>query len=535
MMSDAQRDAPPPARPLPGPQDAVHGGVTAVAIARPVVRHVPIGYPKGLLMKLETPSRFLRALVIVFGVAPGVLATAQDVTLPVGAAPAAVPAPLAGSEPVPMAVATPVVQPVPVEELTQMDDSAFLTEWQKRCFAYFWEQADPATGLVADRAPADGSRRYDRATHDPDAPDAPVASIAAVGFGLTAICIADERGWIDGDAAYERVATTLRFLLNEAEHVEGFFYHFMEMHDGRRAWASELSSIDTALLMAGVLTARQYYPDTEVASLAIQLYDRVNWPWMMNDGLTLSMGWSPEDGFIEYRWDHFSEHLVMQVLGLGSTTHPLPPAAWHNWQRGPIFEYEGGRFMSYPPLFVHQFSHAWVDFRDKRDDYADYWANSVFATKAHRAMFTRLAERFPLYGETLWGVTSSDSAMGYTAWGGPSPSPHIDGTVVPCAAAGSIPFAPGRVHLRRPPHVRHLRRPGVAALRPRRRLQPPHRLVRQRRHRHRRGHHASHDREPPQRVRLGLFHAEPRGQGRDAARRLPRAARRPRPDHGPVL
>ena len=393
-------------------------------------------------MKLQTPSRFLRAFPIMLGVGFAGHAAAQDVVLPDGAAPAEVRATPAPSEPVATPTATPVVQPVPMEELTQMDDPAFLTEWQKRCFAYFWEQADPTTGLVADRAPADGSRRYDRATHDPDAPDAPVASIAAVGFGLTAICIADERDWIDGDAAYERVATTLRFLLNEAEHVEGFYYHFMEMHDGQRAWASELSSIDTALLMAGVLTARQYYPDTEVASLATQLYDRVNWPWMMNDGLTLSMGWSPEDGFIEYRWDHFSEHLVMQVLGLGSTTHPLPPAAWHNWQRGPIFEYEGGRFMSYPPLFVHQFSHAWVDFRDKRDDYADYWANSVFATKAHRAMFTRLADRFPLYGETLWGVTSSDSAMGYTAWGGPSPSPHIDGTVVPCAAAGSIPFAP---------------------------------------------------------------------------------------------
>ncbi|MEM9883977.1 MAG: glucoamylase family protein, partial [Planctomycetota bacterium] len=205
------------------------------------------------------------------------------------------------------------------------------------------------------------------------------------------------------------------------------------------------SSVDTALLLAGVLTVRQYYADhPTIPEMATAIYDRVNWPWMMGDGRTLSMGWTPEEGFITWRWDHFSEHLVLQMLGLGSNTHPLPAHTWHAWKRGPVHTNPntGERFMSYPPLFVHQFSHAWVDFRGKRDDYADYWTNSVFATRAHRDMFRQLTDRFPHYGEMLWGVTSSDSANGYTAWGGPDPSPHLDGTVVPCAAAGSIPFKP---------------------------------------------------------------------------------------------
>lgn len=330
---------------------------------------------------------------------------------------------------------SPTMADAPAPWAVSPEDRQFLDEWQQRCFRFFWEQADPTTGLVADRAPADGSQRVWQQ-------DEAIGSIASVGFGLTGICIADERGWIEKDAAQQRVALTLRTLLERVEHHEGFFYHFVNMKTGERAWNSELSSIDTALLLAGVLTARQYYAGTEVEELATKLYDRVNWPWMMGDGRTLSMGWSPESGFISFRWDHFSEHLVLQMLGLGSNTHPLPRETWDAWTRGPVHEFQGNRFMSYPPLFVHQFSHAWINFKDKRDKYADYWTNSVFATQAHRAMFSGLTEQFPKYGEMLWGLTSSDSATGYTAWGGPDPSPHIDGTIVPCAAAGSIPFAP---------------------------------------------------------------------------------------------
>ncbi len=310
-----------------------------------------------------------------------------------------------------------------------MTNDEFLEEWQRRCFAYFWEQADPETGLIADRAPADGSRR------------SKVASIAAVGFGLTSICIADERSWISPEDAYQRVLTTLRFL-EQMPTVHGYYYHFVDSHTGQRVWQSEVSSIDTALLIAGVLTAGQYYADTEVADLARRIYERVEWPWMLDGGKTLSMGWRPESGFIASRWEHYSEHIILQILGLGSPTHPLPAETWHHWKRVPVVEYEGMTFLSYPPLFIHQFTHAWIDFRGVRDDYADYWLNSVLATRAQRIMAIRLQDQFPLYGENLWGITSSDSEIGYTDWVGPDPTAKFNGTVVPCAAAGSIPFLP---------------------------------------------------------------------------------------------
>ena len=315
---------------------------------------------------------------------------------------------------------------------TKMTDEQFLDEWQKRCFQFFWEQADPQTGLIADRAPADGSRK------------SKVASIAAVGFGLTSIPIAEQRGWITHEEAYGRVLNTLRFLYYDMPTHEGFYYHFVDIHTGERVWQSELSSVDTALLLGGVLTAGQFYAGTEAEELATKIYHRVNWPWMMNGGRTVSMGWKPETGFINAYWEHYSEHLILQLLGLGSPTHPLPPDSWHAWRRSPLVHYDGMSFLSHPPLFVHQFSHAWVDFRGLRDDYADYWFNSVLATKAQRRMAINMKDRFPHYGENVWGLTSSDSEYGYTDWvgtGGGSVE-HINGTVVPCAAAGSIPFLP---------------------------------------------------------------------------------------------
>ena len=315
-------------------------------------------------------------------------------------------------------------------EVQALTNEQFLDEWAKRSFLFLWEQADPATGLVADRAPADGSRQTD------------VASIASVGFALSGIVVADDRGWITSDDAYERVLTTLRFLHDDMPHVRGFYYHFVDIHTGERVWECELSSVDTALLMAGVLTAGEYYAGTEAADLAERLYERIDWPWMLNGGRTLSLGWKPESGFIPYYWENYSEHLILQLLGLGSPTHPLPPETWHAWRRSPLVQYDGMSFLSHPPLFVHQFSHAWVDFRGLRDDYADYWYNSVLATRAQRRMAISMRDKFPHYGENLWGITSSDSEYGYTAWGGPEPSEHVNGTVVPCAAAGSIPFLP---------------------------------------------------------------------------------------------
>jgi hypothetical protein len=323
-------------------------------------------------------------------------------------------------------------------------DARLLDDLQRRAFLYFWEQADPRTGLVADRAGADGGPSSNaRSRH--------VASIAATGFGLSGICVAERRGWVTRDEAYARVLATVRCLAETMPHQRGFFYHFVDMRTGQRVWDCELSSIDTALLMAGVLTARGHYPGTEVERLATLVYERVDWPWMLAGGKTLSMGWKPEGGpggtFLESRWEHFSEHPILYLLGLGSPTHPLPPECWRAWRRGPEVTYAGRTFLQHPPLFVHQFPHAWLDFRGRRDfDGRDFWKNSVDATLAHRQFCIDLGARgdrkFAKYNERLWGITSSDSAKGYVGWGGPPATPDLDGTVVPCAAAGSLPFAP---------------------------------------------------------------------------------------------
>ncbi len=323
--------------------------------------------------------------------------------------------------------------PDPVEDMPQTKNEAsdaFLNELQRRCFLFFLEQAEPTTGLVADRAPADGSEKFKE------------ASIASTGYGLAALCIADERGWIEHDQAYQRVLTTLRFIWEEMPHEHGFYYHFVNNKTGERVWNCELSSVDTGLLLAGVLTARQYYKGTEVEELATKIYERVDWPWMRGKGQTLSMGWNPENGFLNATWDGYSEHTMIYLMGVGSSTHPLPPEAWKVWKREPVITYDGLTFMACPPLFTHQFSHAFVDYRNKRDDVANYFRNSVLATRAHRQMCIKLAKRFPHFSEDLWGITASDYAGGYTAWGGPPATGNIDGTVVPCAAAGSIPFLP---------------------------------------------------------------------------------------------
>jgi len=317
-----------------------------------------------------------------------------------------------------------------VEPAEVQGDEAFLDELQRRCFLFLYEQADPNTGLVADRAPADGSEKFD------------VASIASTGYALAALCVADERGWISHEQAYERTLTTLRFLWEDMPHERGFYYHFVDMKTGARVWNCELSSIDTGLLLAGVLTARQYYKGTEVEELATKIYERVDWPWMRGPGKTLTMGWTPENGFLNATWDGYSEHTIIYLMGLGSGKHALPVEAWKIWKREPVLTYDGMTFLACPPLFTHQFSHAFVDYRGLRDDFANYYRNSVLATKAHRAMCIKLGKRFPHYSEDLWGITASDYAGGYTAWGGPPATGNIDGTVVPCAAAGSIPFMP---------------------------------------------------------------------------------------------
>jgi hypothetical protein len=308
-------------------------------------------------------------------------------------------------------------------------DDQLLEDLQRAAFNFFWSEAGVATGQVKDRA-------LNTSAND----DRRVASIAATGFGLTALCIADSRGYAKSAAILDRVRLTLRFMKNKLPHEHGFFYHFIDKETGERAWNCELSSIDTSLLLCGVLTARQHFHDAEVQDLATAIYERVDWPWMLNGGQTFSMGWVPEHGFLEPRWSHYCELMMIYLLAIGSPTHAVPADTWKAWSR-PTVKFDGLEYISgNDPLFTHQFSQAWFDFRQKRDAFADYFANSVTATEAHKRFCLSLREKFPDYSDHLWGISASDSVTGYQAWGGPPRIGRLDGSVVPCATAGSLPF-----------------------------------------------------------------------------------------------
>jgi len=318
-------------------------------------------------------------------------------------------------------------------------DSAFLEDFSRRSLRFFIEHADPQTGLIRDRARTNGELS---SGHSAD-----VASIAGTGFGLTAFCIAAERQWMERRDAERRVVTALRFL-RSAANVHGWYYHFLGIRDGIRRYNCEVSSVDTAFLLAGILTARQYFSsNTELVRIATELYDRVDFGWML-DGhpYLLSHGWYPERGFSRFRWNKYSEQMVLYLLAIASRTFAIPIQSWHAWSR-PGFRYGRHRyFSSVSPLFVHQFSHAWVDFRSRRElrpPHIDWFQNSVVATRAHRDFCIALAKVFPKsYGPNLWGISASDSAKGYRAWGGPPADASIDGTLVPNAPAGSLMFAP---------------------------------------------------------------------------------------------
>lgn len=325
-----------------------------------------------------------------------------------------------------------------------LEDHAFLEELSRASFQYFVEQSHPVTGLVRDRARADGT------------PTPGMASIAASGFAFTAWTIATDRGWVLRSEAVARVRQMLRFLVEEAPRAHGFFYHFMDMETGERAWECELSSIDTALCLAGAIVAREYFNDPEINALVDELYGDANWQWFLNGGLTVALGWKPETGFSRYRWNQYSEHMLISLLGLGAPRYPLPDGHWSAWLREPVGTYAGYSYLQSPPLFTHQFTHAYADFRGRRDAYADYYHNSVLATLAQQRMCIDLRDEFPAWSERLWGVTASDYPGGYVAWGGPPRTfqeSALDGTVVPCAAAGSLPFAPEETLLT----LRHMR------------------------------------------------------------------------------
>jgi hypothetical protein len=327
----------------------------------------------------------------------------------------------------------------------------------RRSFRYFWDQTDPRTGLALDRALIDGEEQ------EKQGPER-VASVAATGFGLTAYCIAADHRWISHETARQRVLSALRFLADEAPNEHGWFYHYMDSATGKRVWQSEISSIDTALLLAGVLTSRQYFHDDfEINKLATLIYERVDFPWMMDGSLLyFSHGWTPERGFIRYRWDTYSELLILYTLGIGSPTHPISPDTWDMWKL-PMVGVGDHMYVGGGPLFIHQFSQAWLDLRDRfpaapqpaesivlpsgfssPSSYrVNYFANSIAATRAQQELFSKdLSRQFPGYTSKVWGVTASDSAKGYTDWGTSPTDPRIDGTVVPSAAAGSLMFTP---------------------------------------------------------------------------------------------
>ncbi len=317
------------------------------------------------------------------------------------------------------------------------EEDQFLEDVSHRSFLFFWEQADPGTGLVRDRALADS-----------DQPDPrPIASSAATGFGLTGLCIASERGWISRAQARERTLATLRFYAEASVHEHGWFYHFVDCVTGTRSRKSEVSPIDTSLLLAGVVSAQEYFhEDEEIVRLAQSIWDRIDYQWMLNgDPALLCMCWMPEYGCSKDHWDHHCELGIMYLLGIASATSPLPLESWYAWSR-PAVTYAGRTYISgAPPLFVHQYTQAWIDFRkhhEKRPPNTNWCDNSVEATLAHRQFCIDLNGQFPGYSEGVWGITASDSAKGYKAWGGPPATRTIDGTVVPCAAGGSLMLAP---------------------------------------------------------------------------------------------
>jgi hypothetical protein len=326
---------------------------------------------------------------------------------------------------------------------------------QRESFDYFVHNVNPLNGLIADKT-------------QPGSP----ASIAAVGLALSSYPVGVERGFVGRAVAVQRTLATLRFFHDSVQGVgadatgyQGFYYHFLDMVSGKRVWNSELSTIDSALLLAGMLTAAAYYSDDaaderEIRELADALYRRADWNWARNGGATVTHGWRPGNGFLRYRWEGYDEALILYLLGLGSPTHPLPAESYARWtdtyQWKKIYDHE---FLYSGPLFTHQFSHIWIDFRKIQDEYMrgmgiDYFENSRRATQAQRRYAIENPARFAGYGESCWGTTASDGPgpatykingtkrrfFGYKARG--VPDGPDDGSIAPWAVAASLPFAP---------------------------------------------------------------------------------------------
>ncbi|CAM5370458.1 hypothetical protein MAUB1S_06345 [Mycolicibacterium aubagnense] len=346
----------------------------------------------------------------------------------------------------------------------KVSDEEILDTFQRLALGYFLRQADPSTGLVADRS----------------SPGFP-ASIAATGMGMAACVVAAERSWISREEACNRTLVTLRFLWDshqgperDASGYKGFFYHFLDMKTGQRAWNSELSTIDTALLMAGVLVCGRYFDlesedEREIRVLSDRLYRRVDWRWALNGGSLICHGWKPGRRFLPYHWLGYDEALILYVLALGSPTHGVSPGSYSAWLSGYRWKrLYGHEFVYAGPLFIHQFSHLWIDFRGIRDAFMrekglDYFENSRRATLVQREYAVRNPRGFEGYDQNNWGLTASDGPgkqlatvdgiprrfFAYRARG--APFGPDDGTISPWAAFASLPFAPEIVL----PTIRH--------------------------------------------------------------------------------
>ena len=330
-----------------------------------------------------------------------------------------------------------------------------LATLQRDMFEYFLKEANPANGLVVDKT-------------QEGAP----ASIAAVGFALAAYPVGVERGMITRTEAVERTLATLRFFSDSPQGTEqnatgykGFYYHFLDMQTGRRVWKCELSTIDTAFLLAGMLTAGVYFDhdsedEHEIRALADALYRRADWQWAQNGGATVTHGWKPESGFLKFRWEGYDEALILYALGLGSPTYPLPEESYAAWSS--TYEWKnvcGHEYLYGGPLFVHQFSHLWIDFRGIQDDFMrgkgiDYFENSRRATYVQRQYAIDNPLEFEGYNQCCWGITASDGPgpatyrikgierhfFDYLARG--VPYGPDDGTIAPWGTVASLPFAP---------------------------------------------------------------------------------------------
>lgn len=311
-------------------------------------------------------------------------------------------------------------------------DEPILDEIERRALDYFLDLQHPRTGLILDRANNFKSSEWDYAP----------ASTAAVGFGLAAYIVGAERGWIGRAEAYERCLKALKFYRSRADVHWGFYFHFLDARTGKRMWNSELSTVDTVLFLAGALAAAEYFKGTDVDTIAQELYARVEWPALLSsDKRYISMGWSPEHGKLAANWESYCELMILYLMAIGSPTHPVSPDLWHTWKR-PVGEYDGHVSIAIGPLFTHQYSHIWIDFRDKHDRYADYFQNSREATLANRAFCVHQKKKYKTYDDHVWGLTACDGPDGYKAYGAPPAIPVHDGTVAPTAAGGSIVFTP---------------------------------------------------------------------------------------------